>query len=88
MKRIVMKILSFPFLVLVYFYKYCISPLTPPSCRHSPTCSEYSIQAFKIWGPIKGLWLTIRRISKCHPWGSAGYDPVPEKKQAQKCCED
>ncbi|GAB4288731.1 MAG: membrane protein insertion efficiency factor YidD [Marinilabiliales bacterium] len=73
------KILIFPFVVAIKFYKLAISPLLPSSCRHSPTCSEYSLQALKKHGLIKGLWLSVRRVSRCHPWGTYGYDPVPEK---------
>lgn len=73
-----MKQLLTTFLLLpVYFYRYCISPLFPPSCRYSPTCSEYAIQALKKHGPFKGVWLATKRILRCHPWGSSGYDPVP-----------
>lgn len=61
----------------IYFYRYCISPLTPASCRFVPTCSEYAIEAIMRHGPIKGLWLAIKRICRCHPWGGSGYDPVP-----------
>ena len=61
----------------VYFYRSCISPLTPPSCRFRPTCSQYMIEAVKKHGPFKGLWLGIKRICRCHPWGGSGYDPVP-----------
>lgn len=64
-------------LIPIYVYKYGISPFTPASCRHVPTCSEYAVQAIKIHGPIKGLILSTKRISKCHPWGTHGYDPVP-----------
>ncbi|MEI6678536.1 MAG: membrane protein insertion efficiency factor YidD [Mariniphaga sp.] len=63
----------------VYFYKYVISPMTPASCRHIPSCSEYAVEALKIHGPIKGIYLAVRRISKCHPWGTHGFDPVPPK---------
>lgn len=66
-------------LLPVYFYKYCISPMTPASCRYTPTCSEYAVQALKKHGPIKGFWLAAKRIGRCHPWGGSGYDPVPEK---------
>jgi len=79
--KFIMKLLSYPLLGLVYFYKFAISPLTPASCRHEPTCSTYTIEALKTHGPFKGLWLGIRRISKCHPWGTHGYDPVPPKKK-------
>ncbi len=61
----------------VIFYRRCISPLTPPSCRFTPTCSEYALQALKKHGAIKGSWLTIKRLLRCHPWGGSGYDPVP-----------
>ena len=72
-----LRILTFPFLLPVLFYRYCISPLKPPSCRFTPTCSEYAFMALKKYGPFKGLWLTVKRLSKCHPWGGSGYDPVP-----------
>lgn len=61
----------------IVFYQTCISPLTPPSCRFTPTCSEYAKQALRKHGPVKGLYLAIRRILRCNPWGGAGYDPVP-----------
>lgn len=74
------KLLSYPLLGLAYFYKYAISPLTPASCRYTPTCSNYMIEAIKIHGPFKGTWLGLRRLSKCHPWGGHGFDPVPPLK--------
>lgn len=64
-------------LIPIYFYKGAISPLTPPSCRFTPSCSTYAIEALKKHGPLKGLYLTIRRLLRCHPWGGSGYDPVP-----------
>jgi len=79
--RLALKILSWLLLLPVYFYKYAISPLTPASCRHVPTCSQYALEAVKIHGPFKGFWLATRRILRCHPWGTSGYDPVPPKKQ-------
>lgn len=66
-----------PLVVLVKFYQLCISPLTPPSCRFTPTCSQYALEALRRHGPVKGLWLTLRRLARCHPWGGNGYDPVP-----------
>lgn len=66
-----------PFVALVKIYQLCISPLTPASCRFSPTCSEYTLRALKKHGLIKGGWLAVKRISRCHPWGGSGYDPVP-----------
>jgi len=65
------------FLLLIRFYQNLISPLLPPSCRYVPTCSEYSKQAIIKHGAIKGFWLTLKRILKCHPWGGSGFDPVP-----------
>ena len=61
----------------VKFYQYCISPLTPASCRYSPTCSQYAVEALQKHGVLKGGWLTLKRILRCHPWGGHGYDPVP-----------
>ena len=60
----------------IRFYQRYISTLTP-ACRFTPTCSQYAIEAIEKYGPMKGLWLAIRRISRCHPWGGSGYDPVP-----------
>lgn len=64
-------------LVPIWIYQKAISPYTPPSCRFTPTCSEYARQALIKHGPVKGLWLAVRRILRCHPWGGSGYDPVP-----------
>ena len=61
----------------IYFYRAFISPHTPPSCRFTPTCSQYAIEAIKKHGPLRGSWLALRRIMRCHPWGGSGYDPVP-----------
>ena len=61
----------------IVFYQKFISPLTPPTCRFTPTCSEYAKQALKKHGPIKGLTLAVWRILRCNPWGGSGYDPVP-----------
>jgi len=72
-----MVVLSFPFIAVIKIYQWVISPWLGPKCRFTPTCSHYSLEAFKKYGPIKGLWLTARRISRCHPWGGSGYDPVP-----------
>ena len=76
LRNIVIQILLAP----VYFYRFAISPLTPPSCRYTPTCSQYAIEALKKHGPIKGSWLSAKRILSCNPWGGSGYDPVPEPK--------
>lgn len=64
-------------LLPVKFYQYVISPLTPASCRHIPTCSEYSKEAVRKHGPIAGGRIAVNRILRCHPWGTHGWDPVP-----------
>lgn len=69
--------LAFVLILPIRFYQKCISPLTPPTCRFTPTCSQYAVEALRKHGPVKGLWLAVRRILRCHPWGGSGYDPVP-----------
>ncbi len=76
MKKL-LPILSFPFIILIKLYQLIISPWLGSKCRYTPTCSHYGIEALKKYGPIKGLWLTIKRIARCHPWGGHGYDPMP-----------
>jgi hypothetical protein len=71
------RLLSLPFLFLIAVYRKFISPLKPPSCRFYPTCSEYAFEAVKKYGPIKGLYLAVRRILRCNPWNPGGVDPVP-----------
>lgn len=78
--RILNQIIGFPILIMVKIYQWIISPIFPASCRYTPTCSSYMVEAIKIWGPFKGTWLGLKRISSCHPWGKHGHDPVPEKK--------
>lgn len=73
MKKILSKILILP----IKFYQGAISPMLPPACRYTPTCSRYAIEAITVHGPFKGLLLALRRIMRCHPWGGSGYDPVP-----------
>lgn len=63
----------------VRFYQYFISPLLGQRCRFQPTCSHYMIGAVEEWGFLKGGWMGLKRIAKCHPWGPWGYDPVPKK---------
>ncbi|MCR5081058.1 MAG: membrane protein insertion efficiency factor YidD [Treponema sp.] len=65
------------FIVLIRFYQICISPLFPPSCRFTPTCSNYALEAFRKYGPFKGLYLSVKRILRCNPFCKGGYDPVP-----------
>ena len=71
------RILSYILLGPIYFYRSAISPHLGPSCRFTPTCSQYAIEAIKKHGPFKGFYLTCRRVLRCHPWGGSGYDPVP-----------
>ncbi|MDG1252758.1 MAG: membrane protein insertion efficiency factor YidD [Schleiferiaceae bacterium] len=76
-------ILGLPFLLLIGIYKYVLSPFTPPSCRHTPTCSSYASEAVQEWGPLRGSYMALRRISRCHPWGSHGFDPVPKRSEIE-----
>jgi putative membrane protein insertion efficiency factor len=69
--------LGLPFIGLIKLYQWVISPMIGPKCRFTPTCSSYAIQALQKHGLIKGLWLAVKRISRCHPWGGRGWDPVP-----------
>ncbi|KEQ00260.1 hypothetical protein SASC598J21_019610 [Snodgrassella alvi SCGC AB-598-J21] len=62
---------------LIRFYQYAISPLLPPRCRYTPTCSQYAVLALQKYGVMKGSWLAIKRICRCHPWGGCGHDPLP-----------
>lgn len=64
-------------LALIRFYQRFISPLTPPSCIYTPTCSQFGYEAIARYGFFKGGWLTARRIARCHPWAQGGHDPVP-----------
>lgn len=75
--RICSRLLAAPLLGLLWIYRNCISPLTPPSCRFTPTCSQYAVEALRKHGVLRGSWLTLKRVSRCHPWGGSGYDPVP-----------
>lgn len=59
-------------------YQLFISPVLPPSCRYTPTCSQYAIEAVSRHGALRGGWLALKRLGRCHPWGGCGYDPVPE----------
>jgi putative membrane protein insertion efficiency factor len=71
------KIIGGFFIIIIRIYQYTISPYFPASCRYSPSCSAYGIEALKKHGPFKGGWLAIKRIVSCNPWGGSGYDPVP-----------
>jgi uncharacterized protein len=75
--KAILRILSLPFIALIKLYQWIISPILGPKCRFTPTCSNYAIEALKKHGVFKGTWLAIKRISRCHPWGGHGSDPVP-----------
>jgi hypothetical protein len=77
--RMIKKWLGYPLILLVRIYQLIISPLFPATCRYTPTCSSYMIEAIQVWGPIKGTFLGLKRISSCHPRGGFGYDPVPKR---------
>ena len=81
MKRKISNLTSKCLILIIRFYHIFISPLTGNNCRYHPTCSAYFIKSLQIHGPIKGFLLGVKRISKCHPWGGKGYDPVPEKEK-------
>ncbi|MBN1447616.1 MAG: membrane protein insertion efficiency factor YidD [Bacteroidetes bacterium] len=69
--------LGYVLIFAIRVYRTVISPLFPPSCRFYPTCSSYSMEAIRKYGPFKGTWMGVRRIARCHPWNEGGYDPVP-----------
>lgn len=71
--------------LLIRGYQQVISPLTPPTCRFAPTCSSYSLTAIQRFGLVRGGWLAIKRIARCHPWNPGGFDPVPDKPHS---CDD
>jgi hypothetical protein len=75
--RQVLRILGLPLIALIRVYQWGISPLLGSKCRYTPTCSQYAVEALKKHGLLKGSWLAIRRIARCHPWGGHGIDPVP-----------
>ncbi len=72
--------------VPVWVYQYVLSPIKPATCRYSPTCSQYMVEAIDEWG-LKGVWMGIKRIGRCHPWGGCGFDPVPQNKENKKGIE-
>jgi putative membrane protein insertion efficiency factor len=77
MIKLLNKLFGFIFLMLIKIYQNLISPLTGASCRFTPSCSQYGVEAIRKYGSFKGVWLTLKRIGKCHPWGKHGYDPLP-----------
>ena len=79
-----MNILTYILIKLIKSYQFLLSPLLGQSCRHYPTCSDYSIEALKTYGFFKGLFLSIKRILSCHPWGQGGFDPVKKEMKVKK----
>lgn len=77
--QIIKKINIFPLIIIIKIYQWFISPILQTNCRYLPSCSEYSIEALKEHGLMKGLYFSIKRILHCHPYGGAGYDPIPKK---------
>jgi len=67
------------FIFPIRMYQAILSPMLGAHCRHSPSCSQYAIEAIMEWGVFKGLWLGMKRIGRCHPWGTSGFDPIPKK---------
>ena len=78
------KVITFPLIMLIRGYQLIISPILGSNCRFMPTCSEYAMESLRSYGLIKGFYLTIKRIGKCHPWGGHGYDPVPNFEEIKK----
>ena len=75
--KIILRILSLPLMALIWVYQLILSPHIGPKCRYTPSCSQYAMEALKRYGLFKGLWLAMKRVSRCHPWGGHGVDPVP-----------
>jgi putative membrane protein insertion efficiency factor len=73
-----MRVINAVFIGLIHGYRTLVSPILPPSCRFEPSCSEFALQAVRCHGAFHGGWFVLRRLSRCHPWGGEGYDPVPE----------
>src|SRR5690606_14752403 len=75
MGNLLKKLFIFP----IRLYQWTLSPWLVSNCRHVASCSQYAVEAIQEWGPIKGIWLGMKRIARCHPWGTSGYDPVPRR---------
>lgn len=73
------RVTAAPLIGLLLFYQRFISPMTPPTCRYYPSCSSYALTALRRFGPVKGTWLAVRRLGRCHPWAAGGVDHVPAR---------
>lgn len=80
----IVKMLIAAMVGLVRIWQWTLSAVLPPTCRYAPSCSAYAIGALQTHGPLRGGWLALRRIARCHPWGGSGYDPVPPVAEARK----
>ena len=79
--RAIDKFVSAFFICFIKVYQKAIAPFFMSPCRHVPSCSHYSLEAIRQHGSLKGIWLTLKRLAHCHPWGTCGFDPVPEKEK-------
>jgi uncharacterized protein len=84
MKSLIISFFNNLLILPIRLYQIFLSPLLGKNCRYTPTCSHYSIDAIREWGPIKGSWLAIKRILSCNPWGGSGYDPVPKRNNTKE----
>jgi len=75
------RVLGWPLLALLWLYRRLVSPVLPPACRYYPSCSQYAAEAVTLHGPIRGAWLSARRLLRCHPWAPGGPDPVPPRQR-------
>jgi len=78
------RLVSLPFIILIKLYQFTLSPTFGRHCRFHPTCSWYALEAYRVHGPTRGTWLTVRRLLRCHPFGGSGYDPVPARKEPER----
>jgi putative membrane protein insertion efficiency factor len=81
--RIVNRVLVGVLIALIRVYQWTLSPWLGADCRFEPTCSTYAVLALERFGPIRGSWLAVRRLLRCHPWAASGYDPVPERPEGE-----
>lgn len=84
MKSLIISFFNNLLILPIRLYQIFLSPLLGKNCRYTPTCSHYSIDAIREWGPIKGSWLAVKRILSCNPWGGSGYDPVPKRNKTKE----